>query len=80
MFKEKSTEKLIAYIQTLPQKEQTLIVEHIAGAASSKVKKKTAVTHKAKKRGVKEMGAFLDKLGTRLPKNYKFNREEANER
>ena len=30
--------------------------------------------------GIQQMGAFLDALGNRLPKNFKFNREEANER
>ena len=79
MFKESSTEKLIEYIQALPVKEQNLIARSIPKAKSTSKRKKT-VTVRRKKCGLKEMGAFLDSLGNRLPKNYKFNREKANER
>ena len=79
MLKEDSANKLIEYIQTLPVKEQKLIAERISGTKSSVGKKKSALTDR-KKTPIKEMSAFLDSLGHRLPKNYKFNREEANER
>ena len=79
MFKENSANKLIEYIQTLPATEQKLIAERISGGKNKANKKVSSVTRQ-KKTGVKEMGVFLDSLGHRLPKNYKFNREEANER
>lgn len=77
MFKENSAEKLIEYIQTLPVKEQKLIAE---GISHTKQAKKDKGAKGRKKSGIKEMGSFLDSLGHKLPKNYKFNREEANER
>jgi hypothetical protein len=76
MFKEHSANKLIEYIQTLPFEEQKLIAEHIADAKNGTRKKKANVSG-PKKGGLKEMGAFLDSLGNKLPANYKFNREEA---
>jgi hypothetical protein len=79
MLKEDSANKLIEYIQTLPAKEQRLIAERISGTKSSSGKKKSTSTER-KTAPIKEMSAFLDSLGHRLPKNYKFNREEANER
>lgn len=79
MFKENSANKLIEYIQTLPATEQKLIAERISRGKNKANKKVSSVTRQ-KKTGVREMGAFLDSLGHRLPKNYKFNREEANER
>jgi hypothetical protein len=77
MFKEKATEKLIEYIQSLPNEEQTLIAQRIVKTKNKKGKK---VTKRNSKAGIKKMGAFLDRLGNKLPENYKFNREEANER
>ena len=79
MLKEDSANKLIEYIQTLPAKEQRLIAERISDTQNIVSKKKTTLTVR-KKTKMKEMSAFLDSLGNRLPKNYKFNREEANER
>jgi hypothetical protein len=79
MFKEESTEKLIAYIQTLPQQQQNLIVKSISAAKTGK-RKGSKVPGLNSLKGIKNMGAYLDKLGSRLPENYKFNREEANER
>ena len=79
MFKESSANKLIEYIQTLPAKEQKLIVEHISGKKTTPRKTKGLISGR-KKGGIKQMGVFLDGLGHKLPKNYKFNREEANER
>ena len=43
-------------------------------------KTKNTTSIKKSDRSFKEMGAFLDSLGNRLPKDYKFNRDEANER
>jgi hypothetical protein len=77
MLKEDSANKLIEYIQTLSPKEQRLIAERISGNKSSAGKKKSTSSDR-KKTSIKEMSAFLDSLGHRLPKNYKFNREEAN--
>ena len=79
MFKENSANKLIEYIQTLPVTEQRLIADRISGVKNKTKEKVSSVTGQ-KKTGTKEMSAFLDSLGHRLPKNYKFNREEANER
>ena len=76
MFKESSVEKLIDYIKTLSAGEQKLIAEKIG------VKKKTAKAKRGKKTN-KDMQAFIEytkSLPARLPKNYKFDREEANER
>jgi hypothetical protein len=44
MFKEKSTEKLIEYIQSLPNTEQKLIVERISKIKSAAKIKRTAKT------------------------------------
>jgi hypothetical protein len=79
MFKEDSANKLIEYIQTLSTKEQRLIAERITEVKGDAKKKESPATRR-KKTHNKEMSAFLDSLGHRLPKNYKFNREEANER
>ena len=79
MLKEDSANKLIEYIQTLSVREQRLIAERISDFKGNSKKKKPAITGREKISG-KEMSAFLDSLGHRLPKNYKFNREEANER
>jgi hypothetical protein len=76
MFKEVPVEKLIDYIKTLPDKEQKLIVKKISA-------KKKAVKNKPAKKANKKMQAFIEytqNLPSRLPKNYKFDREEANER
>jgi hypothetical protein len=56
-----------------------LIAESISNAQVDKKRKKSLAT-KSKKISKKGMSAFLDNLGHRLPSNYKFNREEANER
>jgi len=76
MFKESPVEKLIDYIKTLPAEEQKLIVKKIS------TKKKGSKTKVAKAPG-KKIQAFIEytqNLPARLPKNYKFDREEANER
>jgi hypothetical protein len=53
MFKERSTEKLIEYIQTLPDKEQKAIVKTLSGTKSKKV---------VKPRGVKTEQDVLDSI------------------
>lgn len=72
MFKETATEKLIEYILALPSDERKVIAREIQS-------KKVSPTKNTRKR----MKAFIEytKAFTgRLPKNYRFNREEANER
>jgi len=77
MFKERSTEKLIEYIQTLPTDEQKLIAKTI-------VKKKAKGTkpdaQKLKDKKYKAMETFLKKHRGSLSRDFKFNREEANAR
>jgi len=76
MFKETPVEKLIAYIRSLPDDEQRFIAKEISAP-------KKAVKSKAAKKTNKKMQAFIEytkNLPARLPKNYKFDREEANER
>lgn len=76
MFKESAIEKLIEYIHALPEDEQQVIAENI------RVKRKTStnVRGKTTRKKLEEFVNFIDTLPTRLPKGYKFNREEANER
>lgn len=68
-------EKLIAYLQTLPRKQQKQIADAISQKASSSKK-----PLKAKNKKMQAFADFIEKLPSRLPKNYKFDREEANER
>jgi hypothetical protein len=72
MFKETATEKLIEYILALPKDEQRTIAR--------KIKKVKAASPKSGQKGMKAFLEYAKTLPTRLPKNYKFNREEANER
>lgn len=72
MFKESATDKLIEYILSLPQDEQNVIAKKIKDSAGS--------SSKEFKKRLKHFVAFTDKATGRLPKNYKFNRDEANER
>ncbi len=76
MFKENATEKLIEYIQTLPLNEQRIIAESIAKKHSATKKK----SDKTAKKKIEDFTAYTKKFIGRLPKDYKFNREEANER
>ena len=76
MFKETGVNKLVEYIQILPQNEQKLIAQKI-GVKKSKRK---IVPAKKAKNNMQEFIAYTEKLPARLPKNYKFNRDEANER
>jgi hypothetical protein len=76
MFKESPVEKLIDYIKTLPDAERQLIAKEIT------IRKRPAKSKPVKK-SHKKMQAFaeyIETLPSRLPKNYKFDREEANER
>jgi hypothetical protein len=76
MFKETAVEKLIEYIRALPEAEQKIIARKISTG------KKAAKGNSSKKpkKKLMEFIAYTKKLPTRLPKNYKFDREEANER
>jgi hypothetical protein len=76
MFKDNATEKLIEYIQTLPLNEQKVIAESIAKTKST-IK---PLTKKTTQKKIEAFTAYTKKFTGRLPKNYKFNREEANER
>ena len=76
MFKETAVEKLIQYIRALPADEQKIIAKKISGAEK---KPKNTGAKKPKKK-VAEFIAYTKKLPTRLPKDYIFDREEANER
>ena len=68
MYKETAIEKLIDYIQALPANEQKIIAQKI-GTAS-----------KPTQSAMQEFVNYTRTLPVRLPKGYKFNREEANER
>ena len=77
MFKERSTEKLIEYIQTLPTDERNLIAKTIV---KQKAKKAKPDTRKLKEKKYKAMEIFLKKHRGNLSGNFKFNRDEANAR
>ncbi len=76
MFKETGVQKLIEYIRTLPADEQKIIAQKI----STGEKKARNTNGKKPKKKMLEFIAYTQKLPTRLPRNYKFDREEANER
>ena len=68
MYKETAIEKLIDYIQALPESEQKIIAQKIG------------TTSKPTKSKIQEFAKYTQSLPARLPKGYKFDREEANER
>ena len=74
---DKFTEALIQIIQSLPDAKRERIARKIAVRA--KRKNKTGIKRK-RKDSFDEMSKHLDSLGSRLPADYKFNRDEANER
>ena len=76
MFKETAVDKLIEYIQALPKNEQMIIAKKIG------VRKKSerGISLKKTQKKILEYVTYSQKLPTRLPKDYKFDREEANER
>ena len=76
MFKETAIEKLIEYIRALPQGDQKIIAQKIS-ISKRDVKKSSKKSPKLK---IQEFIAYTQTLPTRLPKNYKFDREAANER
>jgi hypothetical protein len=76
MFKETAIDKLIEYIRTLPEGDQLVIARKIMLPQSD-----TTKTAKNKSKGkIKDFVSYTKKLPARLPKNYKFDREQANER
>jgi len=78
MFKERSTDKLIEYIQGLPETEQKLIVKTIGKKQGKSVV--ATVSQKKRKSKYQAMEVFLRSHRGTLPKNFKFNREYANAR
>jgi hypothetical protein len=62
MFKERSTQKLIEYIQTLPDPEQKRIVQEISNIEQKGAKKKTARRKLSSLKGkvTKTSGAKVD--------------------
>ena len=73
MLKGNGTEKLIEYIQTLPDSDRRLIVEKISSQKPARVKKDAGDSFAA-------MEKFLKKYRGLMPKGFKFDREEANAR
>ena len=83
MFKESRTEKIVEEILSLPLSERKTIVARIAKDKKKSVVVRNSKTDKVVQRPSSEfdkMRKHLDGLKSKLPKNYKFNREEANER
>jgi hypothetical protein len=78
MFKERSTEKLIEYIQTLPEVERKLIASTIVKKGDKDLK--ATSIRKARLNKYNAMEYFLKKHRGSLTKNFKFDREEANAR
>jgi hypothetical protein len=77
----KLTDTLIQIIESLPDNEKRTIAEKITEKPSTKPIRRKAASKR--KDSFTAMSDFLDALKPsqgRLPKNYKFNREEANER
>ena len=54
MFKERSTEKLIEYIQTLPDREQKAIVKTLSSVKANKEKRAGAKTESDVLNGIKQ--------------------------
>lgn len=76
MFRETSVEKLIEYIRTLPAGEQKAIAQKMH--SSKKAGKATKERPSRKK--VQDFISYTSKLPVRITADYKFDREEANER
>jgi len=74
---DKLTEALIQIIQSLPETKKEKIARNIMRKRKSKVARNLRSSRKG---SFAEMSSFLDSLGSKLPRNYKFNRDEANER
>ncbi|MDZ4845533.1 MAG: hypothetical protein SH857_08290 [Chitinophagales bacterium] len=75
---DKLTDTLIQIIQSLSETKRKKIARNITGKSKLKSKAKRKIRDKKDK--FKQFSDYLDSLGSRLPKDYKFNREEANER
>jgi hypothetical protein len=76
MYKETAVDKLIEYIRALPAGEQKIIAQKISN--TKKPEKKSAA--KTAKKKIEDFIAYTRKLPTRITTDYKFDREEANER
>ena len=74
---DKLTDALIQIIQSLPEAKREKIARNITGKSKKKIKSRSKSTSTKKN---KDFVAYLESLGSRLPKDYKFDREEANER
>lgn len=74
---DKLTDALIQFIQALPETKREKIARKITPKKKGKASAKKKTSKKTK---VEKLVEHFGTLGNRLPKDYKFNREEANER
>jgi hypothetical protein len=81
MFKENSntTDAIIELIKTLPEKEQIKISDSLADGKKAP-KSIMELSNKEYAKRLKSMNDFVKKNRFTLPKDFKFDREEAHER
>ncbi len=83
MFREtnQTASKIIELIQTLPEKEQKLIVRKLSEPSKkTKAKKAESSSEKQQLKKIKVFQKYVEKHRFEMPKGYKFDREEANAR
>jgi hypothetical protein len=83
MFREtnQTASKIIELIQTLPEKEQKMIVRKLyEPAKKAKFKKAVSSDEKQQLKKIKNFQKYVGKHRFETPKGYKFDREEANAR
>ena len=74
-----TAEKIIELIQTLPENEQKLIVNKLL-PSPSKDQKKTSKDNTSYQKKIERFQKYVEKHRFELPKGYKFDREEANQK
>jgi hypothetical protein len=80
MFREthSTASKIIELIQTLPEKEQKMIADKLS--SSKKKSKKTSAPNGEYLKKIEIFQNYVEKHRFKVPKNYRFDREEANSR
>ncbi|MDB5284692.1 MAG: hypothetical protein JWO06_3767 [Bacteroidota bacterium] len=80
MFREtnQTASKIIELIQTLPAKEQKMIVRKLSSSSKRKPKKVFKGESAAYLKKIEKFQKYVEKHRFELPKGYKFDRAEAN--
>jgi len=81
MFREPkpTAESILELIRTLPKEEQKAIAKTLTEEKKGKTKK-SRLTKAERIAKIKRFEKYVSKHRVKLPKNYKFDREEANRR